>query len=66
MRTETYVVGDMSCGHCVAAVETEVGAVEGVTSVEADLASKVVRVSGERFDDAAVRAAIGEAGYVAK
>jgi copper chaperone len=66
METETYVVRNMTCGHCVEAVEAEVRAVDGVTSVAADLATKLVRVEGDRFDDGAVRAAIGEAGYRAE
>jgi copper chaperone CopZ len=52
----------MTCGHCVAAVTREVSAVPGVTEVSVDLASGLVSVSGAA-DDAAVRAAIDEAGY---
>jgi copper chaperone CopZ len=55
----------MHCAHCVAAVEEEVSAVPGVASVEVDLATKRVDVSGEPLDDAAIRAAIEEAGYEA-
>ena len=65
METRIYRVPGMTCGHCVTAVETEVGAVAGVEGVEADLATKVVAVRGAAFDDAAVRAAIAEAGYEA-
>ncbi len=61
----TYRVEDMSCGHCTAAVEEEVGAVAGVSSVSADLATKLVVVAGDALDDGAVRAAIDEAGYAA-
>jgi copper chaperone CopZ len=65
MTEHTYSVPAMHCGNCTAAVEREVSLVEGIDSVEADLASKLVRVRGERIDDAAVRAAIEEAGYAA-
>lgn len=59
-----YHVSGMSCQHCVTAVSEEVGAVPGVTGVMVDLASGQVRVTGEGpLDDAAVRAAIAEAGY---
>jgi copper chaperone len=61
----TYTVSGMSCGHCKAAVEQEVGHVAGVEFVEADVDSKLVVVRGEGLDDAALRAAIDEAGYEA-
>jgi len=59
----TYRVDGMSCNHCVVAVSGEVGRVAGVSSVDVDLDTKLVRVSGTSFDDAAVVAAIDEAGY---
>jgi copper chaperone CopZ len=52
----------MTCQHCVNAITTEVGQVNGVSSVVVDLAAKTVTVDGGA-DDAAVRAAIDEAGY---
>jgi copper chaperone len=59
-----YTVVGMSCQHCVVAVTEEVGAVPGVTGVAVDLATGRVRITGDRpLDDAAVRAAIDEAGY---
>jgi copper chaperone len=59
----TYSVPGMSCGHCKAAVTEELSAVAGVESVSVDLETKLVTVSGEPLDDAALRAAIVEAGY---
>jgi copper chaperone CopZ len=53
----------MTCEHCRAAVTGELGSVDGVRSVSVDLDSKLVRVSGEQLDDAALRTAIDEAGY---
>jgi copper chaperone CopZ len=64
-QTLEYTVSGMSCGHCEAAVKEEVSALEGVESVEVDLATKLVAVHGEGLDDAAIRAAIDEAGYEA-
>ena len=61
----TYTVAGMHCGHCTSAVEREIGGLAGVESVEADLDSKLVVVRGEALDDAALRAAIAEAGYEA-
>ena len=59
----TYSVPGMSCGHCRTAVTTEVERVPGVASVDVDLDTKRVIVAGADLDDAAVRAAIDEAGY---
>ena len=59
----TYSVPGVSCGHCRAAITAEVEKVAGVSSVDVDLDAKRVTVAGEQLDDAAVRAAIDEAGY---
>jgi copper chaperone len=58
-----YVVEGMTCGHCKAAVNEEVSKVAGVSDVDVDLDSKLVCVHGADVDDAAVVAAIDEAGY---
>jgi copper chaperone CopZ len=55
----------MHCGHCKQAVSEELSGVEGVESVDVDLESKVVTVVGSGLEDAALRAAIDEAGYEA-
>lgn len=63
MNEITYTVPGMSCDHCKMAIESEVSEVPGVTYVDVDLGSKLVRVGGSDLDDAAIRAAIDEAGY---
>lgn len=65
MTTEqlTLVVPGMTCGHCVEAVTTGVSPVPGVTSVEIDLDSKQVVVTGSGLDRAAIVAAIDDAGF---
>ncbi len=63
MGTRTYTVEGMSCEHCVRAVTGEVSRVPGVTGVEVDLAAGTVTVTGDPIDDAAVAAAVDEAGY---
>lgn len=64
MSTSSFVVQGMTCGHCVASVKEEVGAIPGVTSVEVDLASGgVTVVSDAEISVDAVRAAVDEAGY---
>lgn len=63
MDEKSYSVPGMHCGHCTAAVASELEAVPGVEEVMVDLDSKRVTVTGQTLDDAALRAAIGEAGY---
>ncbi len=57
----------MTCGHCVSAVTKEVGGIPGVESVAIELVPNgrsVVRIgSGAPIPEAAVRAAVEEAGY---
>jgi copper chaperone CopZ len=64
-QTITYTVPGMTCEHCKRAVSDEVSAVTGVSAVEVDLGTKLVKVLGEDLDDSALRAAIEEAGYEA-
>lgn len=59
--TRRYLVPQISCDHCKAAIEGEVGGVEDVTAAVVDVAATSVTVSGG--NDAAIRAAIDEAGY---
>ncbi len=58
-----YVVPDMSCGHCEKTVTEAISSIAGVESVQVDLETKQVIVEGEGLDDAALRAAIVQAGY---
>ena len=64
-ETATYTVPAIHCAHCVASIREEVSEVEGVDDVAVDLDTKLVTVSGSNLDEAAVRAAIEEAGYEA-
>jgi copper chaperone len=64
MATKTYTVTGMTCAHCVSSVGSEIGQIPGVIDVQVDLASGTVAVSSEQpVDDAAVAAAVDEAGY---
>jgi copper chaperone len=58
-----YSVPAISCGHCVTAISGEVRQVTGVSEVAVDVDAKLVTVRGNGLDDAALRAAIDEAGY---
>jgi copper chaperone len=44
MVTVKYHVPNISCGHCVHTIQTEVGSLEGVKSVKADIISKAVEI----------------------
>ena len=61
-----YTVDGMTCGHCRAAVLEEVGAVSGVSGVDVDLESGRMAVRGGELDDAAIAAAVAEAGYAVR
>ena len=61
--TLTVSVPGMTCGHCKAAIETEVGAVDGVSGVGVDLETKDVVVTGASLDRDAIVAAIADAGF---
>ena len=61
MSEKTYTVVGMTCDHCVLSVREEVSELAGVVAVE--LESGRLRVQGEQIRDAAVRAAVAEAGY---
>ena len=64
MTTLTYLVDGMTCAHCAAAVTREVSGVSGVQDVTVDVAARSVIVTSDADpDDAAVAAAVAEAGY---
>jgi copper chaperone CopZ len=60
----TYKISGMTCGHCVNSVTSELSQLPGVSDVQVDLAAGTATVTSEQpLDDAAVRAAVDEAGY---
>ncbi|MEV1067303.1 cation transporter [Streptomyces sp. NPDC050263] len=62
--TTVYKVSGMSCGHCEGAVSGELSELPGVTSVKAVASTGEVTVaSTAALDEAAVRAAVDEAGF---
>jgi copper chaperone len=64
-ETVTYSVPEIHCAHCAMSIREEVSEVEGVDDVVVDLERKLVTIRGSELDDAALRAAIEEAGYKA-
>lgn len=66
MNTIEYTVTGMTCGHCEAAVREEVTEVAGVTAAKVDREAGLLTISTDTaVDDAAVIAAVEEAGYEA-
>lgn len=67
MSTQVFQVNGMTCGHCVAAVTSELSALPGVSEVAVDLhageVSTVTVTSASELAEIDVRAAIDEAGY---
>lgn len=64
VSTSTYTVKGMTCGHCINSVTSELSSVAGVSDVRVDLHTGRVVVTGDGpIDDAAVCAAVDEAGY---
>ena len=57
-----YKVSGMSCNHCKASVEKAISGVEGVTSVEVDLARGLAHVHGSHEPDALI-AAVSDIGF---
>jgi copper chaperone CopZ len=66
-HSRTFSVTGMTCGHCVASVTEEIQELAGVRQVDVDLAaggtSTVTVTSDQPLEDAAVEAAVAEAGY---
>ena len=64
MATKTYTVTGMTCSHCVNSVGSEIRQIPGVIAVQVDLANGAVTVTSDQpVDDAAIAAAVDEAGY---
>jgi copper chaperone len=64
VETRSLEVTGMTCGHCASAVRAEISKLAGISSVEVDVATGAVRIAGDPLpDDAALRAAVEEAGY---
>ncbi|HUG17161.1 MAG TPA: heavy-metal-associated domain-containing protein [Thermomicrobiales bacterium] len=64
MTEKTYLVPDVSCEHCVRAIQTELESIPGVDVLGIDIPTKLVTV---RYDESVVEdqivAGIEDAGY---
>lgn len=69
MATTQYRVTGMTCGHCEMSIREEVGQIEGVSGIEVSATNGHLAVTTDgdaNVDDAAVLAAVEEAGYEAR
>jgi copper chaperone CopZ len=57
----TVTVGGMNCGHCVKALGTELGKLPGVSALDVAVGSATFLAPA--LDEAAIRAAVAEAGF---
>ncbi|MGH2411204.1 MAG: heavy-metal-associated domain-containing protein [Chloroflexota bacterium] len=65
METITYTAPDISCEHCQRAIESAVGALPGVQSVQVEIPAKTVQVRYDptSVDPARIEATLEEEGY---
>ncbi|MBN1304558.1 MAG: heavy-metal-associated domain-containing protein [Anaerolineales bacterium] len=64
MNTVTYLVPNISCGHCVHTIQSEVAELQGIASVKADQESKTVVVSFEEpASEQAIKELLAEINY---
>jgi copper chaperone len=64
MTTVKYSVPNISCGHCVHTIQTELRDLEGVQSVKADPTTKAVEiVFGPPADEAKIKSLLQEINY---
>lgn len=67
MTTVTYSVPAISCAHCTHTIETELGDLQGIQSVKADIDTKKVEIT---FDAPAsedtIKALLSEINYPAE
>ncbi|MBL7179448.1 MAG: heavy-metal-associated domain-containing protein [Pseudomonadota bacterium] len=47
MKTQTFSIPNISCGHCVMTIKNELGELEGVKKVEGDPQNKRITVEWE-------------------
>lgn len=62
--TQNYRIDGMSCEHCARSVSSELGALDGVSDVQVDVAAgRATVTSAAPLERGRVAAAVTEAGY---
>lgn len=66
MKTITYKIPNISCGHCVHTIKMEVGDLKGVISIEASADEKTATITFEEpATDEKIRELLDEINYPA-
>jgi copper chaperone CopZ len=66
MKTVTYSIPNISCGHCVHTIQVEVADLEGVQSVEADQEKKTATITfGPPASEETIKSLLSEINYPA-
>lgn len=64
MKTVTYSIPNISCGHCVHTIQNEVSELEGVTSVVANQEARTATITFELpATEEKIKALLGEINY---
>jgi len=67
MEKQTFVVPNISCGHCVMSIKNELNEIDGVRSVEGDPDTKSITVEWEASTSVnAIREKLQEINYPAE
>lgn len=59
----TFLVDDMTCGHCVSTITKALASLDKQAKVNVDLGTRRVEVTSTEADEAELQEAIKEAGY---
>jgi copper chaperone CopZ len=64
MNTVTYTIPNISCGHCVHTIKSEVSELAGVKTVEADMLGKKATITFEPpATEAQIKSLLAEINY---
>jgi copper chaperone len=64
MTSVKYSVPNISCGHCVNTIQTEVSELEGIQSVKADQESRLVEIEFDKpATEEQIKALLAEINY---
>jgi len=67
MEKQTFIIPNISCGHCVMSIKGELNEIDGVKSVEGDPDSKSITVEWESATSAnAIKEKLKEINYPAE
>jgi len=67
MEKQTFIIPNISCGHCVMSIKGELNEIDGVKSVEGDPDSKSITVEWESSTSAnAIKEKLREINYPAE